>query len=50
MTIALIEDDEAVLRSLSMLLQGNGLAVRAYASAESFLADAAGVAAAMCRQ
>jgi two-component system, LuxR family, response regulator FixJ len=40
MAIALIEDDEAVLRSLSLLLQSKGVAVRAYASVESFLADA----------
>jgi two-component system response regulator FixJ len=40
MAIALIEDDEAVLRSLSLLLESKGVAVRAYASAESFLADA----------
>jgi two-component system response regulator FixJ len=42
MAIALIEDDEAVLRSLSLLLESKGIAVRAYASAESFLADAEG--------
>jgi two-component system, LuxR family, response regulator FixJ len=40
MAIALIEDDDAILRSLSMLLESRGVAVRAYASAESFLADA----------
>jgi two-component system response regulator FixJ len=40
MAIALIEDDAAILRSLSMLLESRGVAVRAYASAESFLADA----------
>jgi two-component system, LuxR family, response regulator FixJ len=40
MAIALIEDDEAILHSLTLLLQGKGFAVRAYASAESFLADA----------
>jgi two-component system response regulator FixJ len=40
MAIALIEDDEAILRSLGMLLESRGVAVRAYASAESFLADA----------
>lgn len=38
MTIALIEDDEAVLRSLSMLLESRGIPVTPYASAESFLA------------
>jgi two-component system response regulator FixJ len=40
MAIALIEDDEAVLRSLSLLLESKGVAVRPYASVESFLADA----------
>ena len=38
MTIALIEDDEAILRSLSMLLESRGIPVNPYASAESFLA------------
>lgn len=38
MTIALIEDDEAILRSLSMLLESRGIPVRPYLSAESFLA------------
>ncbi len=37
MTIALIDDDDAILRSLSMLLEGRGIPVRAYSSAESFL-------------
>ena len=37
MTIALIEDDEAILRSLSMLLESRGIPVRPYSSAESFL-------------
>jgi two-component system response regulator FixJ len=41
MAIALIEDDAAILRSLSLLLESRGVAVRSYASAESFLADAA---------
>jgi two-component system response regulator FixJ len=41
MAIALIEDDEAILRSLSMLLERRGIAVRSYASAESFLGDVA---------
>jgi two-component system response regulator FixJ len=41
MTIALIEDDEAILRSLSMLLESRGMAVRSYSSAESFLDAAA---------
>lgn len=38
MTIALVEDDEAILRSLSMLLEGRGVTVRSYFSAEQFLA------------
>ena len=41
MTIALIEDDEAILRSLSMLLESRGIPVRPYPSAESFLDAAA---------
>jgi two-component system response regulator FixJ len=36
MTIALIEDDEAILRSLSMLLECRGMTVHCYASAERF--------------
>jgi two-component system response regulator FixJ len=40
MTIALIEDDEPVLRSLTLLLESRGIAVRGYRSAENFLADA----------
>lgn len=39
MTIALIEDDEAALESLRLLLEGRGLSVRAFASAEAFLAS-----------
>lgn len=39
MTIALIEDDEAVLDSLRMLLQSRGFAVVAFKSAEAFLAS-----------
>jgi two-component system response regulator FixJ len=38
MTIALIEDDEAALESLRLLLEGRGLSVRGFASAEAFLA------------
>jgi len=38
MTIALIEDDEAALESLRLLLEGRGLAVQGFASAEAFLA------------
>jgi two-component system response regulator FixJ len=38
MTIALIDDDEAVLDSLRLLLQMRGMAVQGYGSAESFLA------------
>lgn len=37
MTIALIEDDEAILRSLSQLLETRGMTVRRYPNAESFL-------------
>ena len=40
MTIALIEDDEAVLDSLRLLLQSRGFAVTAFKSAEAFLASA----------
>src|SRR5688572_17164012 len=36
-TIALIEDDDAILRSLAMLLQSHGMSVRSYPSAELFL-------------
>jgi two-component system response regulator FixJ len=39
MTVALIEDDEAVLHSLQLLLQRRGVAVRCFRSAESFLAS-----------
>lgn len=41
MTIALIEDDEAILRSLGMLLESRGIPVRGYRSANDFLQDAA---------
>jgi two-component system response regulator FixJ len=37
MTIALIEDDEAALDSLRLLLEGRGMTVRGFASAEAFL-------------
>jgi two-component system response regulator FixJ len=39
MTIALIEDDEASLDSLRLLLEGRGFSVRGFASAEAFLAS-----------
>lgn len=39
MTIALVEDDEAVLHSLQLLLEGCGMDVRCFTSAEAFLAD-----------
>jgi two-component system response regulator FixJ len=39
MTVALIEDDEAVLHSLQLLLERRGIAVRCFRSAESFLAS-----------
>jgi two-component system, LuxR family, response regulator FixJ len=41
MTIALIEDDEAALESLRLLLEGHGLVVRGFLSAEVFLASLA---------
>jgi two-component system response regulator FixJ len=37
MTIALIEDDQAALESLRLLLEERGLKVRGFASAEAFL-------------
>ncbi len=37
MTVALIEDDEAVLHSLRLLLEGRGMAVQCFDSAEGFL-------------
>src|SRR5262245_45093067 len=37
MTIALIEDDEAALDSLRLLLQSRGMSVCGFASAEQFL-------------
>jgi two-component system, LuxR family, response regulator FixJ len=42
MTIALIEDDEAALESLRLLLEGRGLSVRGFATAEAFLAGLSG--------
>lgn len=39
MTIALIEDDEAALDSLRLLLEDQGMTVRGFASAEAFLAS-----------
>lgn len=39
MTIALIEDDEASLDSLRLLLEGRGMTVRGYASAEGLFAS-----------
>lgn len=38
MTIALIEDDEAALHSLTLLLQQQGFATRGFVSVEAFLA------------
>jgi two-component system response regulator FixJ len=38
MTIALIEDDEAVLHSLSLFLKARGMDIRAFDSAEAFFA------------
>jgi two-component system response regulator FixJ len=40
MTVVLIEDDEAVLHSLRLLLEDRGMEVRAFESAEAFLAAA----------
>lgn len=37
MTVALIEDDEAVLRSLSLFLRNRGMTVRCHACSEDFL-------------
>jgi two-component system, LuxR family, response regulator FixJ len=42
MTIALIEDDDAVLHSLRLLLQNRGFAVASFKSAEAFLASPQG--------
>jgi two-component system response regulator FixJ len=39
MTVALIEDDEAVLHSLQLLLKRRGIGVRCFSSAEAFLAS-----------
>jgi two-component system response regulator FixJ len=39
MTIALIEDDEAALESLRLLLESRGVSVCGFASAEAFLAS-----------
>lgn len=39
MTIALIEDDDAALDSLRLLLEGRGMTVDGFASAEAFLAS-----------
>jgi two-component system response regulator FixJ len=39
MTIAVIDDDDAVLHSLRLLLESRGMVVRCYSSAEAFLAD-----------
>lgn len=47
MTVALIDDDAAVRRSLGMLLEGKGVKVQSFASAESFL-DALGGLAPSC--
>ena len=41
MTIVLIEDDEAVLDSLRLLLEGRGMAVQCFDSVEGFLAAGA---------
>lgn len=41
--IVLLEDDNAVRRSLQLLLQGHGFDVKAYASPEALLADPQGL-------
>lgn len=38
-TILLVEDDPAVRRSLQLILQGTGFAVRSYATGAALLAD-----------
>jgi FixJ family two-component response regulator len=38
-TILLVEDEPAVRRSLQLVLQGNGFAVRSYGSGAALLAD-----------
>lgn len=38
-TILLVEDDPAVRRSLQLILQGGGFAVRSYATGAALLAD-----------
>jgi len=40
MTVALIDDDQAVLDSLTKLLENRGMAVKGFTSAEEFLAQA----------
>lgn len=40
-SVALIEDDEAILHSLGMLLESRGMSVSAYSSAELFLENLA---------
>jgi two-component system response regulator FixJ len=42
--IALVEDDEAILRSLGMLLESRGMTVRRYLSAAAFLEEVEKVA------
>lgn len=41
--IILVEDDPAVRRSLQLLLQGRGYAIRSYASSAALLADPTGL-------
>ena len=52
MTVALIDDDEAVLRSLQLLLKNRGMEVQCFASAENFLkgleVEPTAVSSAMC--
>src|SRR5690349_20092493 len=42
MTIAIIEDDEAALDSLCLLLKDRGMSVRGFTSAEAFFASLEG--------
>lgn len=44
MTVALIDDDLAVLESLGMLLKNRGMSVKCFASAEHFLAQSKSIA------
>jgi two-component system, LuxR family, response regulator FixJ len=45
-TVYVVDDDEAVLDSIKVLLESSGLGVRAFSSADAFLADDAALQAA----